>query len=232
MAGELEIPAVVRNLPTPHDFGQALRLWLDTNLHDAREQRGEVLAPEDTFDLVRKLQRTREVFSDYAHVLNKIVKETAQEIESELASAVGEDDGVPRGSLVVPDIDGSEIRLSLSMPNSHTIDVDPLYGALATLMLNTTEIQTDVLNAATVVLLTEDMNKALADLHELLVRMLALAMQELLTVGNFTPQVTKVRALAKALAGLGLDDVASTVTKSIRTKKIYSGVTVKREQSK
>ena len=233
MAGSELVPlAAIKNLPTPADFAKILRDWLDQEIDRVRKERGEVTAAEDTFAMVRALQRTREAFADYSRAFASVGNVAAQEIENELLDAVGEQEGIPLSSLNVPDTDGTVIKLSRNMPNSHSIDVDPLYSALAMRMLHTTDIQQDALEAATAMLLTEDQATATANLNEVLVRMLGLAMLELTKLGNFSAQVSKVRALSKELAVLGMDDLAAVVSKSVRTTKEYKGVSISREQPK
>jgi hypothetical protein len=226
------LPAV-RNLPSPADFAKALREWLESQIVAVRSERGDVTAAEDTYALVRSLQGAREAFADYSRAFAKVAGIAAQEIENELLEAVGDNDGIPMASLNVPDTDGTTIKLGRNMPNAHTIDVDPIFGALALYLLNTTEIQQDVLNAATSVLLSEDLiPTARADFGDVLSRMMIVAMEEILKVGSFSPQISKVKALATQLAGLGQDDLAATVSHAVRTKKEYKGVTITREQPK
>jgi hypothetical protein len=210
-----------------------LKAWLESEIQRVREERGPVAAPEDTFALVRSLQSFWEVMAEYSRVISGVVKVAKQEQEEELKTAVGDQDGVPNGSLTVPDTDGTAIKLTLSAPNVHTIDVEPLRAALAWEILATTDVTEQVMETAmAAVMELDDRAKALEDLESTMMRAITLALARQEELGKFEPQVSKVRALAKTLASAGFDNVAATVTRSITTKKDYKGITPSRETPK
>lgn len=67
-----------------------------------REERGRVVAAEDTFDLIRRLQHADDVLTRVGKAFTEAAAVARQEIAEDLAAAVGEQDGVPMGRLIVP----------------------------------------------------------------------------------------------------------------------------------
>jgi hypothetical protein len=226
-------PAEVR-LPSAREFGRMLREHLEAEIVRVRAERGEVGAPEDTHALIRSLQGFTELAAEYARGWTGAGKIAQQEIEEELLTGVGEQDGTPNGAMNVTDHDGTTIRVAPKMANEYDIDVNALYPALAEVILATTEIGTDLENACldAALALPEDRPAATAERNAVIVRALILAMTELPSVGAFTPQVTKVKALAAELGRLGDDRLASTVTGAIRKTEKYTGVKIERKEPK
>jgi hypothetical protein len=229
---ELERLPEVRNLPEPSRFAKILREWLDAEILAAREERGEVARPEDTHALVRSLQGVVETFGEYGRAFTTAARVAQQVLEEELGTAVGEEKGVPRQGMTVPDLDGTMIKMALDNSNSYTIDLDVVRPALAELILATTEITTDLENAAldAVLAAPEDRAAATGALHALLARILVYAMTEQDRLGRLSVGVTAVRKLAKDLGALGDDKLAGAVTGAIAKKTEYRGVKVTREQ--
>lgn len=222
----------VNNLPSPDSFAKLLRDWLDENIQLVRAER-DVVAREDTFALVRDLQRFREVAADYARAFSSAARVAAQELEEELKYAVGEQDGIPTSSMSVPDTDGTKIKISLDAPNRHTIDPEPVYRSVAVKVITESDILERVLTAATDVLINPDgKEEPREDFATTVAGLVVTAMQELAQVGNFEPQVSKVRALATWLSAHGMDDAAGVASKAIRTTKDYNGVKISREVPK
>jgi hypothetical protein len=227
---ELEpLPPEVANLPSPRDFAELLRERLESEIIRVREERGPVAAPEDTHALVRSLLKFSEVVDEYARGLSTVGKEARQEIENELADGVGEQSpGVPTQGMDVPDLDGTMIKISLVNANDYTIDVPSLRGAIAAFL----STKSDMVHALREAVLEDAMFSETSNLADALMPLLVETMQTLEEAGNYTPQVSKVRALAKRIGGQGLDTIASVVSGSILKKTTYKGVKVAREQPK
>lgn len=228
------LPEPVRKLPEPRALAALLRERLESEIVRVRDERGDVHAPEDTHQLVRALQGFREAAADYSRAFSTVAGIAAQEIEQELLSAVGEQDGIPNGPMTVTDRDGTQIKLSVDNSNSYEIDKDSVYPTLAELLMATHPTLTDdILNAALTYALEVDDRPAMgAEFNGTVNRALVAAMQELETIGTVTLQVTKVKALAGSLGRLGADSLAAVATGAIRKTTKYSGVGIKRDQPK
>lgn len=232
---ELVLPDSVRALPAPPEFAKLLRDWLEKQIIDARQARGDVTSSEDVFDLVRSLQKTREVLGDYARSLTTTANIAGQEIEEELKNAVGEQEGIPNSGLTVPDLDGTDIKISLDMPGTHTIDKDEVLPAVAAEVLYQFDAVTGVANLGVAVALAPDEHEqavAKANLEAFLADMLVHGMNASHALGSFGLQVSKVKAFAKTLAGRGEDALASVVSKAIRTTKDFRSIKVTRAERK
>lgn len=226
---ELEpLPPVVANLPSPREFAKILRERLEGEVLRVRQERGEVHAPEDTHALLRSLQGFREVAGEYARAWTGVAKVAGQEAEEELKSAVGEQEDVPNSGMDVPDTDGTTIKVTLDTVNDYTIDPEALRFAVAGWVTADADLMNRVREAA--------MEDAMFNERENLENVLAAAVLEGLHVmeraGLFTPQVSKVRALAKEIGGKGLDHLASVLTGAIHKKTVYKGVKLARQQPK
>lgn len=232
---ELVLPESVRALPAPPEFAKLLREWLEEQIIAARKARGEVTSSEDVFDLVRSLQRTREVLGDYARALTSAANVAGQEIEEDLKYAVGEQQGIPNSGLTVPDTDGTDIKITLDMPGTHTIDKDEVLPAVAAEVLYQYDAVTGAANlGVAVALATDDQEQAVAkaNLEAFLADVLVHGMNASHALGSFSLQVSKVKAFAKTLAGRGEDALASVVSKAIRTTKDFRSIKVTRAERK
>lgn len=232
---ELEpLPEPVRKLPAPRELAAMLREVLESEIVRVRQERGDVHAPEDTHALIRSLQAFREAAGDYGRAFSTVAGVAGQEIEQELLSAVGEQDGVPNSGMGVPDADGTTIKVSIDSSNSYDIDADSVYPTLAELLVAThPSLVDDILNAAVSVALDiDDRPRLMAEFSGAINQALVLAMNELSTIGTVTLQVTKVKALAASLGRLGADKLASVATGAIRKTTSHKGVSIKREQPK
>jgi hypothetical protein len=206
---ELEL-AGAGELPAPHDLVGMLRARLEEVISQARNGRGEVLTPEDTFQMQLGLASVIEGLTDYARAFQKIVREAKGYVEDELIDAVGEQDGIPLAGLKVPDSDGTTVTISRDMTNAYTFDNDALFNAVAWLALASAGV--------------ED-----GRLHTVVVE----AMRQLVSLGKFEPQISKVKAFSAELARLeGGPRIASTVTSTTRKRPVYKGVKIEREQPK
>jgi hypothetical protein len=115
----------------------ALRAGLEAGIRAAaavlREERGRVVAAEDTFDLIRRLVHAQDVLTRTATAYSDAAKVAAQEIAEELSAAVGEQDGVPMGRLVVPAGDYEYVIKPVFASGADTWDMASLLGVLAEL---------------------------------------------------------------------------------------------------
>lgn len=218
---ELE-PAFGRSLPAPHTLVGELRARLESTVLALRAERGEVHAPEDVWESVRALGAIAEGLADYGSAFSKVAKETRGYIQDELEVAVGEQDGIPNSGMSVPDVDGTNLQISLDVRNEYDIDIEPVKSGVLALVLAT--------NPAMILVHELQGQDAVVDT---LAELLADAMTTLLACGTFRPQVTKVRALATEI-GRTDPKVASTINGALsRAKSVkFQGVKVKREQPK
>jgi hypothetical protein len=217
---ELEPAFRTERMPAPHDLVGILRERLDSLVLQLRAERGEVHAPEDVFVPIRRLGALAEGLGDYGRAFTKVAVEVRGHIEDELIEAVGERDGIPMSGLLVPDEDGTDLKIELDSRNEYNIDTETVKSAVTALVLAS--------NPAAIRL-----RQASDDVTALAAELLADAMTTLIACGQFKPQVTKVRALATEIARTD-PKVASTITDMLRGAKSteFKGVRVKREQPK
>lgn len=191
------------NFPSPHRLRVSVEQELLRLVSEARTERGEVQLPEETYALVRSLVASGELFQDYVNAFKKAASTVNQELETELVEAMGEQDGQPNGGMTVPDERG-DIRLALDTANVYDIDVEALRSAICLVVQE----------------LHDDSGAEAADL----------AISMLLTMGSFTPQVSKVKAFAADVSRKGEDWLAATITSAIRKRTQYRGVKPNRKK--
>lgn len=214
-------------LPAPATLKETLRRELNEQVTAERAVRGEVHQPEDVYALVRKLAGAADAFSEYANAFSSAAAAAKRELDSELIAAVGENDGVPLGGLVVPDLNGTDIRFNLDKGNVHDIDADQVISIVITNLIaisRDTEPEWD-----------EDLDDAQAyrDRYELwMAGVMRVAIDRVLTLGTYAMQVSKVRAFEADLAGTGADQEAAVVRGAVATTAKYRGVKVERKQRK
>lgn len=198
-------PAVLPglNIPSPHRLRVTIEEELSRLIREARAERGEVQLPEETYPLVRALVASHELLSDYASAFKKAASTAQQEVESELLDAVGEQEGQPVSGMTVPDARG-DIRVSLDTANEYDIDMDALRNVVCLVVGE----------------LHGNGGAESADL----------ALSMLLSMGSFTPQVSKVRAFAQDTSRKGEDGLAATITSAIRKVTRYKGVKTARKK--
>jgi hypothetical protein len=124
----------------------------------------------------------------------------------------------------VPDVDGTDLLVSLDTRNEYTIDTETVKSGVLALVMTTNPA------AEKLVELTgpdEEMGA------ELLAELLADAMTTLVSCGQFKPQITKVRAMSTEIARTD-PKVASTITEMLKRAKRtdFRGVKVDRKQPK
>lgn len=215
---QLDLAPYEDNLPAPHDLVGMLRAKLEEVVENARRGRGDVATPEDTFAIQRGLAQVHEGLTDYARAFSKIAKEALGYVQDELELAVGEQDGIPVSGLKVPDLDGTTVAISLDTTNEYTFDHDALRSAVAYFVIVTRRGE-----GAPRGVKSDEVDSWVADL-------LIQAMELLETLGQFRPQVTKVRTFTADLSRApGGDIIASTVTSTTRKNPQFKGVKVKRE---
>lgn len=214
-------------LPAPATLKDMLREELSAHVTRERADRGDICQPEDVSPLVRALAGARDAFSEYANAFSSAAALAKRELDEELVQAVGEQDDIPNGPLLVPDTDGTDIRLVPDYGNNHHIDVDQV---ISTAIMNLITISRD-----TEPEWDEDLDDAQAyrDRYELwMAGLMRLAVDHILSMGSYSMQVSKVRAFGVALAGTEADDDAAVIRGAIRTTRNYRGVKVERKQRK
>jgi hypothetical protein len=140
-----------RNLPAvPHarvvnvlDLAQIeealpdLRAGLESAIRAAatavRQSRGEVVTAEDTFDLIRRLLHAQDVLGRAGKAFTDAAATCLLEVAEELSTAVGEQEGVPLGRLVVPAGTVEYVIRPDMASGTDRFDVQSLIGVLADL---------------------------------------------------------------------------------------------------
>lgn len=205
-------------MPAPRTVVAVLRENLHRLVLDARAARGEVRMPEDTYDLIRSLMGVREGAADYAHAFTTIRREIDGFIQDDLELAVGEQDGVPNSGMKVPDVDGTDIAVSLDTRNEYQFDTNALAAAVT--------FHTLEQHAA---LFADGGSVSDDGAAELLMA----ALEQVISLGRFQPQVTKVRAFADDVARIpGGASIAATVRGSVSKTPQFRGIKVERKQPK
>lgn len=215
---ELELHGA--RIPAPREVVSVLRERLQQLVLSARETRGEVRMPEDTYDLIRSLMGVREGAADYAHAFTVIRKEIDGFIQDDLELAVGEQDGVPNSGMKVPDVDGTDIAIEVDKQNNYEFDTAALVQAVMFEALDEAATDSDIAT------LPWEVVDRLAKLFDA-------AIHRMLSLGQFRPQVTKVRAFADELARRdGGPQIASAVRQSVSKTARFRGIKVERKQPK
>ena len=173
----------------------------------------QVHVPEDTYAMQRRLGTTRDQFTGYMAAFQDAVKLLGQLMEEELVEAVGEQDGIPMQGLTVPDAEG-DIQLTLDISKVYSIDLDQILAVIEDQVYDFCEKSGEAENLG---LIPGVANQA---------------MNQLLALGKFELQVSKVRAYAATLARAGLDTEASIVTGAISERTPYKGVKFERKDPK
>jgi len=227
MADELvPLPPQMQEMPSPRDVGTMLVANLAVRVHHARQARGDVTQPEDVNALVRSLGGTKEMLEEYARSFSTAAGEADAYLREELLAAVGEQDGVPRSGLKVPDLDGTDIVFTLDQPNTHKIDVDQVVSAL---IMDTLDVTRDTEPDS---LPGEDYDHYRERYEAWMFDVMRTVIRRVFDAGSFTAQVSKVQAAATQLAGRGRDDLAAVVRGAVTTTSHYRGVKVARRERK
>lgn len=204
-------------MPAVRTVLAVLRDNLNTLVLNARAERGQVHAPEDTYALVRSLAAVRDGAADYAHAFTLIRNEIDGHVQEELELAVGEQDGVPNSGMKVPDVDGTDIVVGLDTRNAYDFDTHALTAAVTFHTL--TEFAGAFVDGVTD-------EQAVAEL-------LMSALGRVIGLGRFQPQVTKVRAFADDVARMPDGAaIAATVRSAVSKSTQFRGIKVERKQGK
>lgn len=215
-----------------------------------RRARGTVVTEEDTYDVVRRLTDAGEVLRRVAEAFSAAAREADALIEEEAITVHGEDDGIPRASLFVPDGAGQRIAVRAEYGSGKdSWDLATLVGWVveqevaeqaasiraerrerqearqAAADPNAEGVQPEPLDpiaaAAEVVWFESD---AQTVGHEVALRLLQL--------GTYTPKVREVDNLRRRHAEQG-DDAGAAVLRQVRQKgeRVYRGVKITREDT-
>jgi hypothetical protein len=218
-----------QQLPTTKSLRTVLREGLDALQAEEYAARGgaEIEKPEDAYALIRRYAAVEETAVDYGRAFLDFAKDVRARSGEQLSLMYGEQDGVPNDDAVVPDTDGTKIRVKRDHANSYTFDVDSIISAAVVDML----ADDDVSEALAEMFQAEFKGDAQVSVSAL-TWVLAEAVKRVLATGKFEAQVTKVKALANAAAGRGDDKLASTVKGAITKKTQLKGFKIEREQPK
>ena len=236
---ELEpLPSVYAALPGPEELKRQLLDALDIGYNALIKERGKVTRPEDTFPAQRALAASIDSMTKLKKAFEAGIKYAQELADGELKEAVGEQDGIANQALTVPDADG-DIRIAPSSTNVHRMDVDQLVVAVAVLAMAQRHPGLAPLSGgkrpiAEVVegIVNGDSELPPEVLPEVLAELTCTAMYELMEMGKFEPQVSKVRAYAAAVARDGNDELSSVISSAIKTTRKSTGVKVERKAPK
>lgn len=218
-----------QQLPTTTNLRTVLREGLDAVQAEEYAKRGgaEVAKPEDAYALLRRYAAMAETATDYSRAFADFAKEVKGRSGDELSTMYGEQDGVPNADAVVPDTDGTTIKVQRDHANSYAFDLDAIISAAVVGMMADPEV-----NEALRLMFHSEFTGAADATIRHLSWVLGEAVRRVLAVGKFEAQVTKVKALAKAASAAGDDQLASTVTDAIKKTTVLKGIKVTREYPK
>lgn len=200
---------LVDGLPDPQDLKRVVKDRIQQTYADLHAARGEVLKPEDTYDLHRRLQATREQMDGYARGFKEVSTLIGQLQEEELVEAVGEQDGIPLSGLTIPTA-GGDIVVAPSFKRVNDIDPDAVRAAIVHGIVDAW--MEPVEHAA--VHSTETLEERLRELVEQ-------ALGMLLSIGKWEPQVTKLKATAQEWARSGHDELAGRLMAAHEVRQKY-----------
>jgi len=216
-SGQLDVDRLRQLAPTVRaHLIDALRF----SATEVRAARGTVVAAEDTYDLVRRTTAAGEVLRMWRDAFDAAAKEADSIAEEEALTAVGEADGIPLGSLFVPDGEGQRIavRADFDRPDQ-SWDLDSMKGWLAE-------------DTVAELGLGEETDRPVLTVQEV-VSVVRDALDRLTSLGGFSPRVTAIESLRRKLAERGRDADAA-VLGQLRTvgPRRYKGVKITREEAK
>jgi hypothetical protein len=213
------LPAeLVNDLPEPHALKAVVKERIQEAYAVLHAARGEVLRPEDTYDLHRQLQATRERMEGYARGFTEVANLIGQLQQEELVEAVGEQDGVPLSGLTIPAA-GGDIVVTPSFKRINDIDPERVQTAIVN---GVTDAWVEPIEHAAV--------HSTETLEEGLREMLTQALAALVATGKWEPQVSKLKATAAQWARAGRDDMAGNLMAAHGVRqKFEDKVTVQRK---
>lgn len=189
---------------------------LRSSVRDLRAARGSVVVEEDTYDVVRRLVDAGEVLRRLRDAFDGAAREADALVEEEAVTVHGEDEGVPRASLFVPDGAGQRIAVRADWGTGRDEwDLASLVGWL---------VEDEVADYMATDEITE------TDLDDDLRQVARNAVDRLLSLGRFTPSVTALKALRTRLAERGRDSEAAVIAQVRQVgARVYKGVRITRE---
>lgn len=200
---------LVDGLPDPQALKRVVKERIQEAYADLHKARGAVLQPEDTYDLHRRLQATREQMSGYERGFKEVGALIGQLQAEELVEAVGEQDGIPLSGLTIPTA-GGDIVVSPSFKRVN--DIAPQ------------QVQDAIVNGVTDSWIEAIEHAAVHDsetLEENLREMLAQALTALVGTGKWEPQVSKLKATAAEWSRSGHDDMAGRLMAAHQVRQKY-----------
>lgn len=200
---------LVDGLPDPQDLKRVVKERVQQAYAELHAARGEVLKPEDTYDLHRRLQATREQMDGYARGFKEVSTVIGQLQEEELVEAVGEQDGIPLSGLTIPTA-GGDIVVAPSFKRVNDIDPDQVQDAIVN---GITEAWMEPIEHFAV----HSTDRLESGLRE----MLQQALTVLIGTGKWEPQVTKLKATAQEWARSGHDDLAGRLMAAHEVRQKY-----------
>lgn len=212
---------LVEGLPDPQALKRVVKERIQQAYADLHAARGEVLQPEDTYDLHRRLQATREQMESYGRGFAEVAKLIGQLQQEELVEAVGEQDGVPLSGLTIPTA-GGDIVVAPSFKRVNDIEPQAVQDAIVN---GVVEAWMEPVEHAAV--------HSTETLEESLRELVAQALTVLIGTGKWEPQVTKLKATAQEWARSGHDQLAAKLMKTHTVRQKYQDkVDVTRKEPK
>lgn len=212
---------LVDDLPDPTALKRVVKERIQEAYAQLYAARGDVLKPEDTFDLHRRLQETRERMDSYSRGFAEVSKLIGQLQQEELVEAVGEQDGVPLSSLTIPTA-GGDIVVAPSFKRVNDIDPQQVQDAIVN---GVTDAWMEPIEHAAV--------HSTETLEEGLREMLAQALTALIGTGKWEPQISKLKATAADWARSGHDQMAGKLMAAHEVRQKYQDkVEVTRKEPK
>jgi hypothetical protein len=200
---------LVDGLPDPQALKRVVKERIQQAYADLHAARGEVLKPEDTYDLHRRLQATREQMEAYGRGFTEVAKLIGQLQQEELVEAVGEQDGVPLSGLTIPTA-GGDIVVAPSFSRVNDIEPEAVQAAI---VKGVSDAWMEPIEHAAVHS-TEELETGLRE-------MLEQALTALVGTGKWEPQVKKLKATAAEWARAGRDDMAGELMKAHTVRQQY-----------
>lgn len=200
---------LVDGLPDPQALKRVVKDRIQHAYADLHAARGEVLKPEDTYDLHRRLQATREQMDAYARGFKDVSTLIGQLQQEELMEAVGEQDGVPLSGLTIPTA-GGDIVVAPSFKRVNDIDPEQVQDAIVN---GVADAWMEPIEHAAV--------HSTETLEEALREMLAQALTALVGTGKWEPQVSKLKATAADWARSGHDQMAGKLMAAHEVRQKY-----------
>jgi hypothetical protein len=217
-----------RQLPATPDLRRQLRDGIDAVLTAELAAAGAIETDADAAPLVRRFAAMHEVLKDYGRAFTDSAKTVESVLkEHALIATQGEQDGVPNGSISVPDTDGSKITVRPDLINKHAFDIDALISGVVV-----ANIETDEAKARLFEVFQAEFSGDGDRSRELLAALLSSVVHDFLELGKFEPQVTKVKKLTDELGRAAMDKVAATIDDAHTKTVAERGLKVERTYPK